>query len=185
MMEYRLDNGKKLFIKGNRFQVDIDKDGNTHIKPMSTDSYIVDSNRVEDIFGNFDKPAISPEPSPVVSFSEIQSQKDKVDEKMAEGMRYFSEFVDTWKINFRVENAEQPDRTKLMNEIMSYHSGAIMKFIKHCGGLTHAIFAVSEDDDINDKDDRMHNRLLAENIAQVSSILFPPISELLEYPFKI
>lgn len=188
-MEYKLDNGKTLVIKGRKFTVEV-LDQIIYVEPVQ--DFIVRgtvNNGIDDIFNNFDKPAISKEPSPVVSYSQIQKQNDlkvtKHTDSLNSGYKVFKDFVDEWNTNFGIENTEQPDRAKLVTDTMSYHSKDILGFIKHYGGLTNAVFAVLEDTDMDDRDDRMYNRLLAENIAQVSSILYPPLAETLEYPFKI
>lgn len=184
-MEYTLENGKKLIIKGKKFIVEIQGDS-ILVEPVSDyTSVSVTTTGLDDVFNAFDKPAISKEPAKVVSYSEIQSKAKQENDDWIDGHDRFKDFIEEWSEGFGITNAEQPDRAKILNEYMTYHSKNIFKFIKQYGGLTHAIFVVQDDSDINDSDDRMHNRLLAENIAQVSSILYPPLSETLEYPFKV
>ena len=192
-MEYTLENGMRIVIRGSRFIVDVDhKAGITYIEPVFSGDQ-TKNRSLDQLFNDFNSPAISPEPSPVVSYSDIQ-EKARIENEThyqksikdtGEGMEKFKEFIEAWSEGFGVKDADQPDRAKILNDTMSFYSGSIFKFIKNCGGLTHAIFGVLDDSDIMDMDDRMHNRLLAENIAQVSSILYPPLAETLEYPFKI
>jgi hypothetical protein len=185
-MEYILENGMRLVIRGKRFMVDIAKD-TIYVEPMFYQQATGKS--IDEMFNDLDKPAISNEPTPVVSYSEIQKKNDlkvtKHTESLSNGYETFKNFIDEWNTNFGIEDAEQPDRAKLVTDTMSYHSKDVLGFIKHSGGLTHSIFVVLPDTDLEDRDDRMYNRLLAENIAQVSSILYPPLAETLEYPFKI
>ena len=64
-----------------------------------------------------------------------------------------------------------------MNTV-EFDYGKMHKYIEHCGGLTHAIIECTELE-------RPLARDIAMNICQVSSILFPPLSQLCELSFKI
>ena len=116
----------------------------------------------------------------------LDPKQAELQERAKEGAICFAGMIEDWKKNFGVEGAPQPDRGKLLVDSMTHYSLYIFPFVRACGGLTKAVIAVSQspDSNHNGKDFRQHCRLIAENIAQVGSILCPPISELLEYPFK-
>jgi hypothetical protein len=130
--------------------------------------------------------------SPTIDQDLRESQPDENErlERMKhaakEGEVIFAYFIGEWAMNFMAEG-EQPDRGKLLNETMSLNSFEILSFIRLSGGLTNAIIKVSSPNDkLKDQREFIKKcRLIAENIAQVSSILYPPIAEHLEYPFKI
>jgi len=105
----------------------------------------------------------------------------------AEGQTVFAYFVEEWSKNFGVENSEQPDRAALLNQTCNHSSLQILSFLKMSGGLTNAVIRVSNPAEgfANQTEFIKHCRMIAENIAQVSSILFPPLAEFLEYPFQI
>ena len=90
-----------------------------------------------------------------------------------------------WAEGFGDLEAEQPDRVELLNKTMCDYSLHVIRYIKSVGGLTHATMHTFPTTNYDDPEYRSRVRLLAENVAQVGSILCPPISELLEYPFLI
>ena len=60
-----------------------------------------------------------------------------------------------------------------------------MDFIDFHGGITQAIIQIIDQSRFeNNTEFRKYCRLIAENITQVSSIVCPPLSTKLEYPFK-
>ena len=104
-----------------------------------------------------------------------------------EGETVFAYFVEEWSKNFGIENTVQPDRAALLNKVCNASSLQIINFIKLSGGLTNSVIRVSNPQEGYESQTHFikHCRRIAENIAQVSSILFPPIAEFLEYPFQI
>lgn len=124
-------------------------------------------------------------PSPVLTVDEEKKIKRQA-EAAQEGALIFTGFVQTWRKNFGLEGTEQPDRASLMIEIMTMYSLPIFAFIRHCGGLTCAVLTVSKGPDTDSSSPlfREDCRLIAGNIAQVSSILCPPLAQFLEYPWK-
>jgi len=177
-MEYILKDGRTLYIKGKKFGVEIAKNA-IILEVLDNDNKFIVDPKGHQLDFTANEIAISKEPSPVVSYNDIiKNDKIKNDEI------FFKDFISAWEVNWRIENTDQPDRVKLLTDTMNYNSGSIFRYIKHYGGLTHAIINLNKLDK-NNKEDRLYARLLAENIAQVGSIVCPPLSELLEYPFKI
>ena len=99
----------------------------------------------------------------------------------------FEELVRLWAVDFDTtgtahwaDNAPiNPDKEEKLREVGLHRSnGRTLKWIESCGGLTRAIFTILGDKTLA--------RLVAVNIAQVGSILFPDITPLLEHfdPFE-
>ena len=196
MLEYTLKNGRTLRIKGRKFEIDSDTNGDMVVTPIEPQSPFISSPDYN--FDSITEPAIDPEPAPVIRFDDLpkkeaikKAKMDKVSknktvqDELNKGESKFVQFINIWRENFGVEGSEQPDRAKLMTSTMNQYSKYILKFIKHTGGLTNAILLATDDLSPEDLDDRLHARLISENIAQVGSILYPAISELLEYPFEL
>lgn len=209
MLEYTLKNGNILRIKGRKFEIDSDGDGNIMITPLEQKSpFVVGEDYT---FDDIVAPAIDPTPAPVIKFDDLPEKKSRKSEKydrqdminqaeqalqkhvnkkvkeqadLSKGETKFVEFMNVWRDNFGVEGSEQPDRATLMTSTMNQYSRYILKYVKHTGGLTNSILELP-DLDPTVIEDRLHARLLSENIAQVGSILYPAIAELLEYPFEL
>mgnify|MGYP003145387585 CR=1 FL=1 len=129
---------------------------------------------------------VQADPSPPQQEVVSLKKQRELQERAKEGAICFSGLVEDWKKNFGIENSEQPDRGKLLVDSMTNHSRYIFAFIRACGGLTKSVIAVTQSPDPqkNGTHFRKECRLIAENMAQVGSILCPPLAELLEYPFK-
>ena len=187
MMDFKLENGKTLFVKGSKFTIEVT---NTSIV-IAPDAYSQKFDEVvEEIFSKdmYDEtPAYikSKEPTKIIKLSRLEEQSNENGKIVEIGKNVFNSFIKKWAVNWGEENTEQPDRAKLMNDTMSDYSLHVIRYIKQIGGLTSASMRAFPTDDYEDTDYRKRIRLLAENIAQVSSILCPPMSDLLEYPFLI
>ena len=117
-----------------------------------------------------------------------QEEKDllRAAEAAQEGSVIWAGFIQTWKQGFGIEGVPQPDRAKLLTETMTLYSLHTFAFIRACGGLTSAVINVSTmpSNPADRKEWKKECRIIAENIAQVSSILCPPLCQFLEYPWK-
>ena len=100
-------------------------------------------------------------------------------------------FVLMWLVNFDREGT-QPNRAESTRELAhSRKAGKLVKLVKELGGTTHAVYDVVEAafasnesarlDGLTDDERKKLARYVAENITQVSSILFADLSDLLEY----
>lgn len=96
--------------------------------------------------------------------------------RLTRGYETFAGLLNLWRQGFGFEGAEQPDRVKALNDILSGGlSGPMHAYVKGCGGLRAAIRAVLPPRDHHLVDP------LAENIAQVTSaIQWSEIADLLE-----
>ena len=99
------------------------------------------------------------------------------------GEKALTELITNWIVNFDTEG-EQPDRAEMMRDLASSKLGPnICKYVEHIGSLTLAIKKVwPVHHEAVAGDDLILVRRIAENITQVSSILFPPLSHHLKYP---
>jgi hypothetical protein len=145
-----------------------------------------------------DLPEPEPEPEPDPPVHPMAERAGKL----------FQKIIQTWTINFDQEGTEQPDRVKaLMDAHVDPASGQILAHIVKAGGLTQATHKVlwelwqadllspdgapsfpgdgseSYRDWLVQEESRINKmaRQIAENVTQVGSIAFPPLSDLLEY----
>ena len=100
-------------------------------------------------------------------------------------------FVLMWLVNFDQEGT-QPNRGENTRELAhSRKAGKVVNLVQELGGTTHAVYDVVETafqnnesarlDGLTDDEREKLSRFVAENITQVSSILFADLSDLLEY----
>jgi hypothetical protein len=100
-------------------------------------------------------------------------------------------FIRMWLVNYDQEG-DQPDRgVKTRGLAHSRKAGALCRLIRQLGGTTHAVYdavttaALSAEsarlDGMTDAQLKQISRAVAENITQVSSVLFSDMSDLLEY----
>lgn len=184
MIQFELKNGNKINILGN-FKIEFDNYGvltlvGDSLKRQSSSELLSQIDKLDDNFYK-EKIAISKEKSEPISYDDIQKKKDYL--KLC--YEKFDEFIRIWVINFDIEETEQPDRVKLLQETMPYDGKKIMDYVDNYKGLTKAIMeTITPLDFENDQEHRSYCRLVAENITQVSSIICPPLATKLEYPFK-
>lgn len=130
--------------------------------------------------GEADDRGVSPlEEAPLPAKAKVKgSDLDK-------GRRAFEKLLSLWLRNFGVADAEQPDRAEAMRGLANgRNSFRVLAYVKSQGGLTYAINALLPDLLPATVDFDTHRQLvldLAGNITQVSSILFPDLSDLYEY----
>jgi hypothetical protein len=99
--------------------------------------------------------------------------------KIQQGKELFTNFVKMWLVNFDGEGP-QPDRAEATRKLgITYDGPKVRAYVASVGGLTKAVREVIISDHSEDFD---MIRKLAENITQVSSILFPQLTPFLEYP---
>jgi hypothetical protein len=105
--------------------------------------------------------------------------------KLNRGRLAFDHLVDVWQTNFGVEGAEQPDRAEAMRSLANGpKSFAVLAYVQSVGGLTHAVNQSSYFTPDEFKNEEGRRKLVLEfagNMTQVSSILFPDLSDLYEY----
>lgn len=103
---------------------------------------------------------------------------------LAKGRRAFEKLLRTWVQNFGVEGAEQPDRAEAMRALANgRNSFRVLAYVKEQGGLTYAVNALLPEL-LEQIDFDVYRKLVldvAGNMTQVSSILFPDLSDLYEY----
>ena len=184
-MEFKLESGKTLFIKGSKFEVEFKNDA--VLVQLKDQEFVKRFDDVLDEIVMSDSPSYlknKKEPK-VIKLSELEKSLPDMDDTTKIGKNVFRTFMKKWADGFGDLDAVQPDRSQLMNKTMSDYSLHVIRYVKSVGGLTHATMHVFPTKDYNETQYRKNIRLLAENVAQVSSILCPPLSELLEYPFLI
>jgi len=119
-----------------------------------------------------------------------QGAEPEVDRTSTPYGKWYS-FVLMWLVNFDREG-EQPERGENTRGLAhSRYAGKIVRLIRELGGTTHAVHDAIEAafkhnesarlDGLSDEDRKVLARQVAENITQVSSILFADLSDLLEY----
>ena len=183
MLSLKLNNGKYVHIDG---QIFLDFYPNGDVGLTTDKQSLTSTDLLEENFYKTEPSYLKSEPTPVVKQSELPKRNRDLD-LIKEGKSFFQDFIDIWKKNWNDENADQPDRGDLLINTMNDFSLPIFKFIRSVGGLTHAVMHTTPPSSGNyaDLDYRRKCRLYAENIAQVSSILCPPLGEFLEYPFSL
>ena len=104
--------------------------------------------------------------------------------RLREGCAAFGGLVATWTEGFGEVGAAQPDRVGALRDAMGEHGRDILLFLQEAGGLTSAVEAVlmRPDGTAGPVDDPRYARKIAENMAQVGSLICPPIAEALYHP---
>ena len=137
-----------------------------------------------------DKPdlnLIKEELPPLRNFEEIK--KGFTDHQLR-GKENLIALVKMWIINLGVENSEQPNRAEYITEMSKdgKHCGSVISYAMACGGLTKAVdncFKAMPDMPDGYSPGAFTPefiRKVAGNIAQVTSILLPPLAQ--QYELK-
>lgn len=102
---------------------------------------------------------------------------------LAAGRKVFNDLVNVWLDGYKQENAPQPDRAEAMRAIANgRNSYKVLTYVKAVGGLTRAVNGALEEWSSGTEEERQALVLdIAGNMTQVSSILFPDLSDLYEY----
>lgn len=101
---------------------------------------------------------------------------------LAKGRTTFNDLVVLWLDGYKQEDAPQPDRAEAVRGIANgRNSYKVLAYVKAVGGLTHAVNAALEAWEGPEEERQVLVLDVAGNITQVSSILFPDLSDLYEY----
>jgi hypothetical protein len=104
------------------------------------------------------------------------------DALLAKGRKAFQALVDLWRVGFNDPDAEQPDRAEAMRNLANGRkSYAVLVHVGSVGGLTHAVNDAMMDWEGEESRRREAVTLIAGNVTQVASILFPDLSDLYEH----
>jgi hypothetical protein len=112
---------------------------------------------------------------------EAQAKSDKA--KALHGRDLWLALIDMWRQGFGLDEAPQPDRVAVLLRILRVDGGAVFAYLRSRAGLTDATRDVLSEilQRPLDAEAKRAARLLAENIAQVSSFYAPDLTERLEY----
>jgi len=133
----------------------------------------------------------SSEESEEESSSDDFCEVEEVDQKqfmVAQGKKVYEELMDGWLVNFMIEDSIQPDRGELLRDLSISKNGfRITAYLQSVNSLTIATLDYLETRDIDHPLDStvsrpQYARQIAENLSQVSSIVFYQISDFLRYP---
>jgi len=104
--------------------------------------------------------------------------------KLRSGSHAFYGLVEIWKKNFGLENTEQPNRIKALQQAMSISGDEILMYLKKSEGLTNGILELfpplPDADELQIIDHSKFYRTIACNMAQVSSVSMPELCQYLE-----
>ena len=101
---------------------------------------------------------------------------------LSKGRKAFHALVDMWLVGFNDPDAEQPDRAEAMRNVANGRkSYAVLVHVRAVGGLTHAVNDAMMDWEGDEARRRHAVALVAGNMTQVASILFPDLSDLYEH----
>jgi len=131
------------------------------------------------------RPSPTPIPFEMKKAVRAEPPKPKLTPEMVEkGKEYFSELVELWRMNFGIEGTDQPDRGEEIRQLaISMKGPLVCHYVNEIGGLTLACQDVWKPiENCPDFNRTGTPRSIAENMQQVSSILFPPLAPFLEYP---
>ena len=117
-------------------------------------------------------------------------EEPELTEHQQKGKDLFKEMLLFWVENFRIEGAEQPDRTNYMEELVidGRNAGAIVSYAMAVNGLTVAVWIVvhelieSGEMDLEVHGSSEYVRYLSAHIMQLSCLFLQPLADLFEYP---
>ena len=117
----------------------------------------------------------------VKKISPVSSPQEFTKHQML-GKRNMTEMLKMWVTNLGIKGSDQPNRAEYVTEISKdgKHCGSVISYAMACGGLTVAV-----DNCLREIDTRTtpeFSRKVAANIAQVTSILLPPLAQ--QYELK-
>lgn len=112
-------------------------------------------------------------PSSTPSASELY-QDSVLKERAESGGVAWYHLVSEWSHNFGVEG-DQPDRAKIVTDAMNDHGRDMIFYARQQNGLTRCVRSVAP------QLSKAESRLIAENIASVSSALGIGLADFLEY----
>jgi len=150
--------------------------------PPKQDAKVIHFDRVQrptgDDVGRGDDRGVEPRAEEPLPTSAVVT-----DALLSKGRKAFNALVDMWLVGFNDPDAEQPDRAEAMRNLANGRkSYAVLAYVKSAGGLTHAVnAAVVTGWDGEESARRSLVALVAGNMTQVASILFPDLSDLYEH----
>lgn len=103
---------------------------------------------------------------------------------LAKGREVFNGLVALWLDGYEVVDAPQPDRAEAVRGIANGRSAyKVLTYVKSVGGLTHAVNAAIPASDYAGTEQERQALVtsVSGNMTQVTSILFPDLSDLYEY----
>ena len=134
---------------------------------------------------------VSPLPvEPIAAPTPEEVKREEQRAKALHGKDLWIALVELWRTNFGIEDAPQPDRVPNLHAATNPY---VFAYLRSKAGLTdatrEAIYLLDGGDpDVAVKEltkaQLREARLIAENIAAVSSFHAPDISELLEYTYE-
>lgn len=99
------------------------------------------------------------------------------------GADHYSKLVAAWCQGFGETDVEQPDRATLLREVSTGPAaGDILEYVSSMGGLLRATdFVVPSSDRFSEDERRTIVNLVASNITQVASLMFPDLADQYEH----
>lgn len=99
------------------------------------------------------------------------------------GADHYSKLVAAWCQGFGETDVEQPDRATLLREVSTGPAaGDILEYVSSMGGLLRATdFVVPSSDRFSEDERRTLVNLVASNITQVASLMFPDLADQYEH----
>lgn len=103
--------------------------------------------------------------------------------KALHGRDLWLALIEMWRQGFGVEGVPQPDRVNTLLRVLLMDGGSVFAYLRTKKGITDATRDVLTEIHQRplDREIKREARLLAENIAQVSSFHAPDLTERLEY----
>lgn len=125
----------------------------------------------------------APVPAAPVEPAADPAADDRTRAQLIHGRDLWLALIETWRMNWGVEGAPQPDRVRILSNMLHMDGAAIFAYLRAKAGITDATRDVLCEITQCPLDNSVKReaRLLAENIAQVGSFHAPEIAEMLEY----
>ena len=131
------------------------------------------------------EPAEPAAPAPIAPVGPVAdpAADDRARARLIHGRDLWLALIEMWRMNWGVEDAPQPDRVRILTNMLHMDGAALFTYLRAKAGITDATRDVLCE--ITqwplDNSIKREARLLAENIAQVCSFHAPEITEMLEY----
>jgi len=166
MSEIRIDVGSATIVVN----------GDYHLQIKDNTIFISSSQFDEEI-----KPLKSPKSAPK---HEKVKEPYYDQERLRSGSEALYGLIETWKMGFDIKGATQPDRVQALRTCIAHNGDQLLLFLRYSKGLTNAILnlfpPLPAAEEIQKVDHSKYIRKLACNIAQVSSLVAPEITDFLE-----
>lgn len=210
-MIFKLENGQTLKIRGKQFMIDMEPNNVMVVSVTEAISvFTTELPQVDNLFDNLkyrnkrsslppaNPPLVHTEPDVsdnIVANSNVTSVDPNPpsteefrlehDEKVDIGRKALKKLYVEWEVGFDQEGVEQPDREKLLLDIMNSYSVQVLYFLKYASqGLIHAFLDIFNLD-IENVENRRRAVLLCGNICQLASMRCPPVADFFEHNFVI